>query len=90
MARKRKGLDALGVAATAKSQAEGGGRKVREEMVTTAVHIPVRVHEMLRAVAFRRAKESRGRVNVSRLIVGLVDLHWEQLKEEAGIYYIED
>jgi len=45
---------------------------------------------MLRAVAFRRAKESRGRVNVSRLIVGLVDRHWDELREEAGIYYEEE
>ncbi len=85
---KRKGLDALDVAARAKGKAAepapmapGAG-----DMLTTAIHIPRSTHLLLRAVAFRRAQEGGGRPSVSALLVELVEEHRKALEKEAGSF----
>ena len=86
MARKpRKGLDTIAAAARMK---EAGAAKVVGtvpiETLTTAIHIPRTTHELLRSVAFKRAKESRGRASVSAVITQLVEANRKALEKDAG------
>ena len=78
MAKKRKALDALEMAAEAKAGAPADG------MITTAVYLRRSTHKLLRAVAFPRAQEGGQRQSVSALIEALVDAHRDELIEEAG------
>ena len=85
MARKpRKGLDTIATAARMKEA--GGAAAVSEttETLTTAIHIPKTTHELLRSVAFRRAKKSGGRASVSAVITQLVEANRAALEKEAG------
>ena len=50
----------------------------------TAIHIPKTTHELLRSVAFRRAKKSGGRASVSAVITQLVEANRAALEKEAG------
>ncbi len=50
--------------------------------ITTAIHIPKQTWSLVRAVAFRRAQQSGGRVSVSRLIAGLIERHRPELERE--------
>ena len=50
--------------------------------ITTAIHIPKQSWNLGRAVAFRRAQQSGGRVSVSRLIAGLIERHRLELERE--------
>ncbi len=56
----------------------------RPETVTTAIHIPKDTHELLRAVAFKRAQKDGGRASVSALLVELVEQHRKELEAEAS------
>ena len=55
-----------------------------EEMLTTAIYIPKRTHELIEAVAFKRRKERGGRMSISGVIVDLVEENRKQLTKEAG------
>ncbi len=86
MAKKpRRGLDTIAAAARMK---EGGAAGVvvtaPTETLTTAIHIPKTTHELLRSVAFRRAKESGGRASVSAVLTQLVEANRAALEKEAG------
>jgi hypothetical protein len=52
--------------------------------ITTAIHIPKNTWRLLRAVAFRRAQDSGGRVSVSRLVAELVEKHRRELEREIS------
>ena len=52
------------------------------EMLTTAIHIRRDTWELLREVAFRRARASGGRTSVSELVRTLVESHREELEKE--------
>lgn len=70
--RKRTGLDAVEMAAKARAgaptQPQGKGGSM-----TTAIVLPTQTHELLRAVAFKRATRQGGRISVSALIVELIE-----------------
>jgi hypothetical protein len=71
---KRKALDAVQLAAVARTQSKAGVAEppVKGGFKTSAVNSPVDVWELLRDAAFRRAKETGGRPSVSSLIAELV------------------
>lgn len=89
-ASKRSLTDTLGQAASMRAAADAGqlplepaAEKVREDMITTAIHIPARVHALLREVSFERARARGGRPSVSSVIADLVDANWTALEKEA-------
>ena len=51
--------------------------------MTTAIHVPVEVFTLLRAVAFARAQRTGGRPSVSALLVELVENSRARLEAEA-------
>ena len=55
----------------------------RRETMTTAIHVPVEVFPLLRAVAFARAQRTGGRPSVSALLVELVENSRARLEAEA-------
>ena len=83
---KRKGLDALDIAAKAKGKLVGAvaGDPGAVDMLTTAIHIPRSTWKLLRAVAFKRAQERGGWPSVSALLVELAERHRDELTAEAG------
>jgi hypothetical protein len=54
----------------------------KSETLTTAIHIPRRTWELLREVAFRRARIDGGRASVSKLLVAIVENQRFQLEAE--------
>ena len=54
-----------------------------EPMITTAIHIPKAVHNLLRRVAVERANLHGGRPSVSAVLTDLVGRHWAELEAEA-------
>ena len=56
---------------------------IDEGMTTTAVHLPVATHKLLRAVAFVRAQNRGGRPSVSKLITELAESRRKELEAEA-------
>ena len=86
MAKKpRKGLDTIAAAARMK---EAGAPEVVGtvpiETITTSFHIPKTTHDLLRSVAFKRAKESGGRASVSAVLTEMVEANRKALEKEAG------
>jgi hypothetical protein len=83
---KRKGLDALDVAARAKGETAQRTTTApdADDTLTTAIHIPRSTWKLLRAVAFRRAQERGGRPSVSALLVELAEERRKELEKEAG------
>jgi hypothetical protein len=60
----------------AEPEAKGGN-------MTTAIVLPKRTHDLLRAVALKRAAAG-GRLSVSAVIVDLAEKHRGELEREAG------
>lgn len=54
------------------------------EMMTTAISLPRETWELLRDVAFARAKRSGGRASVSAVLVDLVKQHETALRQEVS------
>jgi len=52
--------------------------------LTTAIHLPRTTWELLREVAFHRARKEGGRASVSKIIVGLVESAREKLEKEIS------
>jgi hypothetical protein len=50
------------------------------EYITTAIHIPMEIWQLLRAAAFHKAQQRGGRVSVSKLIAELVERHRSELE----------
>jgi len=55
----------------------------RSETMTTAIHLPRRTWELLREVAFSRARRQGGRASVSKVIVELVESARDEFTREA-------
>ncbi len=85
MARRRPVGTVLDTAAQAKTGEELRPVDVAETR-TTGINVPADVHALLRAVAFKRAKEHGGRASVSAVLVELVRQNEKQLRREAGRY----
>ena len=79
---KRTGLGAITKAAKAK-EAAAGDNAIGATM-TPGLNLPVGTHDLLRSVAFARAKRQGGRPSVSAIIVELVERHRAELEKEAG------
>lgn len=77
---KRTGLSAIKVAAEAKGRESDETDPSR--MHTTAIHIPYRTWELLRDLAFCRAKRTGNRASVSRTIAELVEASRAQINNE--------
>lgn len=60
----------------------GSSESGQSETLTTAIHLPRRTWELLREVAFRRARLDGGRASVSKVLVGLVEASREVLEKE--------
>ena len=73
---KSLGQEPAATTATAQAQAAGG-------TITTAIHIPRRTWQLMRAVAFRRAQMNGGRASVSALITELVEQRRSELEQES-------
>ena len=84
MARRRSVSTVLDTAAQAK--AAGELHPDTPDSRTTGINLPADVHALLRAVAFKRAKEQGGRASVSAVLVELVRQNEKQLRREAGRY----
>jgi hypothetical protein len=56
----------------------------KSETLTTAIHLPRRTWELLREVAFRRARVDGGRASVSKLLVAIVEEQRTQLENELA------
>ena len=54
------------------------------ETITTSFHIPKTTHDLLRSVAFKRAKERGGRASVSAVLTEMVEANRAELEKEAG------
>jgi hypothetical protein len=50
--------------------------------LTTAIHLPRRTWELLREVAFSRARRQGGRASVSKVLVDLVELSRADFEKE--------
>ncbi len=57
--------------------------RASEPMITTAIHIPKAVHNLLRRVAVERANLQGGRPSVSAVLTELARRHWAELEAEA-------
>ena len=55
-----------------------------KDTITTAIHIPKDVHDLLRRVAVERAVRVGGRPSVSAVLTDLVHRHWDELTAEAA------
>ena len=55
-----------------------------KDTITTAIHIPKDVHDLLRRVAVERAVRDGGRPSVSAVLAELVRRHWDELTAEAA------
>ena len=55
-----------------------------KDTITTAIHIPRDVHDLLRRVAVERAVRAGGRPSVSAVLAELVHRHWDELTAEAA------
>ena len=55
-----------------------------KDTITTAIHIPKDVHDLLRRVAVERAVRVGGRPSVSAVLAELVRRHWDELTAEAA------
>ncbi len=84
MARRRSVSTVLDTAAQAKTTGEL--HTEAPDSRTTGINVPADVHALLRAVAFKRAKEQGGRASVSAVLVELVRQNEKQLRREAGRY----
>ena len=82
---KRKSLNALELAAEARLS--GLRLEAEPETLTTAIHIPVDVHRLVRAAAFARANRDGGRPSASAIYAELVEMHREELEQEAGPFH---
>ena len=56
----------------------------RPGTLTTAIHIPRSTWELLREVAFVRAKNDGGRASVSKLLVSIVEEQRKRLEAEIS------
>lgn len=81
MARKRKGLDTVEIAARAKA---GTAQAGEDEGITTAVVLEPDQIRLLRAVAIVRQARGGGRTSVSAIIRELIDAHESELRAEGG------
>ena len=54
-----------------------------KDTITTAIHIPKDVHDLLRRVAVERAVRVGGRPSVSAVLAELVRRYWDDLTAEA-------
>lgn len=63
------------------ARVRAGEPETAKKPITTAIVIPARTHELLRAVAFRRAGSGK-RMSVSALIVELVENQRAELEKE--------
>ncbi len=84
MSRRRSVSTVLDTAAQAKTS--GDLHQETPDSRTTGINLPADVHALLRAVAFKRAKEQGGRASVSAVLVELVRQNEKQLRREAGRY----
>ncbi len=83
---KRKALDTIATAARMKEgagAAHGAGAPAGGT-ITTSFHIPKVTHDLLRSVAFKRAKERGGRASVSAVLTEMVEANRKALEKEAG------
>lgn len=55
----------------------------RVDSLTTAIHLPRETWELLRDVAFSRAKRRGGRASVSKVLVELVEASRANLEKEV-------
>ncbi len=85
MSRRRSVSTVLDTATQAKASGELQRSDVSDSR-TTGINLPADVHSLLRAVAFKRAKEQGGRASVSAVLVELVRQNEKQLQREAGRY----
>lgn len=74
-----KGAKAGPAPKAAKAEPEGDG-----EMMTTAIHLPRDLWNLLRRVSFARAEKGGGRASVSAVLVQLVKESRDKLEREAG------
>jgi hypothetical protein len=89
MAKKLNPVDGLKsvddiVSAAIPASNEPAAKPQNREMVTTAIHIPKDLHDLLRRVAFNRAMEQGGRASVSALLVGMIEGQRKKLEAEAA------
>ncbi len=85
MARRRSVSTVLDTATQAKTADDLHQSEVSDSR-TTGINLPTDVHALLRAIAFKRAKEQGGRASVSAVLVELVRQNEKQLRREAGRY----
>lgn len=71
------------LATAAKTRGAAEPETSKGESMTTAIVLPKRTHELLRAVALKRAAAG-GRLSVSAVIVDLAEKHRGELEREAG------
>ena len=66
-----------------KGWASKGDPSGRVDSLTTAIHLPRETWELLRDVAFSRAKRRGGRASVSKVLVELVEASRVVLEKEV-------
>jgi hypothetical protein len=73
-------------ASKAKGASSRGGEQYDSgiPMHTTAIHIPVKTWELLRDLAFYRAKKTGGRASVSKAIADVVEQYREKIEHEIN------
>lgn len=81
---RRASLTTMKLAAAAKSRGAAEPKPPKPETMTTAIVLPKRTHELLRAVALKRAAAG-GRLSVSAVIADLTERHRAELEREAGL-----
>jgi len=67
-----------------KSTAPKAARPKREPTTITAIHLPRRTFDLLRHVAFKRAKRAGGRPSVSAVLVELAEAARERFVRDYG------
>lgn len=78
---ERPALTAAFAAAETAAKVRSGESTASKQTMTTAIVLPIRTHELLRAVAYKRAANGK-RISVSALIVDLVERHRVELEKE--------
>lgn len=80
---KRASLTTMKLATAAKGRSTSGSEPPENKNMTTAIVLPKRTYELLRAVALKRAAAG-GRLSVSAVIVDLAEKHRSELERETG------
>ena len=87
MAKQRTPLDVVAAAAQAKADKDEPAAEEGKDdgpNMTTAIVLPEGLWQLLRDVAFIRARKSGGRASVSAIIRSLVVQHREEMEEESA------